>query len=213
MFNLFYVKDVEGKKRLMRAKKLHRAVICAGYLGDDRWLYNAKNVIKVCKNEKFPVKYRIDIESKLLDFYSMLLYCNDYSLKENKQNLAAVCKLYNTSAISKNLDLRASRKKFLTSYLEYITNLYRKNYTSDSNFKLVANAWVKRKYDKLSKRKELDFCALKPKLAKSFESLVTLLEDASILVSNNSKNRYSFNSEIRSNLKENSKAKKLVKTR
>jgi len=114
----------------------------------------------------------------------MLLYCNDDILKDNKSNLKAVCNLYNKLYNSKNINVKESRNMFLNSYLEYITNLYRKDKikNNNSNFIKISRVWREKQFKKLNKKENVDFYALKPTLYKSFSSLVNILIEAKIIV-------------------------------
>ena len=82
MFNLFYLKNSAGKRKLMRASMIYRNVMEAGIKNDFEILLNAKSLINVCTHESFPKKYAPDIQATLLDYYGMLLYCNDNILRD-----------------------------------------------------------------------------------------------------------------------------------
>ena len=195
MFNLFFVKDNEGRRRLMRAKKVYELVNDDSFNCDMDWQLNAKNLINLCNKKKFPDKYRYRIETNVMDFYSELLYCDDPILKCNKANLKAVCKLYNNLYGVDNDDVKQSRSDFLCSYLEYITNAYRSDFSNDlSNFNKAESAWRKEKYEKYVNREYFDFDGKFDALESSFCKWLNRLINAGFLKKNTKekKNKFSF---------------------
>ena len=214
MFNLYFVKDIWGKRRLMSAKKIYSLVNDDSFNCDIDWQLNAKNLISLCNRKNFPEKYRYRIETNVMDFYSKLLYCDDSLLVDNKANLKAVCKLYNNLYGVDNIDVKNSRSDFLCSYLEYITNAYRKDFSDDLvNFNKAESAWRKEKFEKYVNSEYFDFDKKFDVLENSFCTWLTRLIKGGFLTKNTKekKKKFSFkpgSTSVRT--ESNSKPKKYI---
>ena len=126
-------------------------------------------------------------------------------------NLKAVCNLYNKLYDSKNINVKESRKTFLNSYLEYITNSKcPSGLKFNSSFIRVSCAWREKQFKKLIKKENLDFYALKPTLYKSFSSLINLLIDAKIIEPDPKNEIHIKNCSLENNEKEKNLKKKKI---
>ena len=194
MFNLYFVKDNYGRRRLMSAKKVCSLVSANSDLRDKNWQLNAENLIELCDKKHFPREYGFEIQTNILDFYGNLLYWNDSILESNRSNLDAVCKLYNDFYGVKDKNVKKSRADFLDSYLFYITNAYRADFSEDkATFNKAEVAWRKEKHEKYINRDFFDFDEKFEPLNNSFAKWLTRLVEGGFLKKNASKkNKFSF---------------------
>ena len=58
--------DRFGKKRSMRATDIYNAVMHDSKESDYNWIASAKELVKLCKNENFPIEYSTEIEMAIL---------------------------------------------------------------------------------------------------------------------------------------------------
>ncbi len=182
MFNLFIVKDVNNKKHLMSANRIHKSVT-QGFEDREYWRLNSKNLIDVCKKNGFPTNLAKDIKCELFDHFGMLLYCNDSILVDAKENLKAVCDLFNSTKKSKSKKIKDSRENFLKSYLEYVTNSLKhvEEYKRDPNYIKITNAWREKQFNRLIKKDYVDFYGIRKELKKDFSSIISFMIDAKVI--------------------------------
>ncbi len=173
MLNYYYVSNYRGRRRLMSARKIYK--IIKDPMNDFRHelVWNAKDLLLICMDPNFPRKYAELIEYKVMKFYSMLLYSNDETLKFNGTNLDCVCDLYNRLYDTKDEKLKAARSNFLNSFLEYITNSFKKTHNS-SNFNYIANAWRMDVHKRLINGRNLNFYRAYPILRTDFKYILSI---------------------------------------
>ena len=63
----FTFKDHFGKEKTMRAETIHDLVMKQSKESDYDWIAPAIELVKICKDERFPRKYAIDIEMAILN--------------------------------------------------------------------------------------------------------------------------------------------------
>ena len=66
----FTFKDHFGKEHTMRAETIHKHIMEQSQESDYEWIAPAIELVKICKDERFPRKYAIDIEMAILTCFA-----------------------------------------------------------------------------------------------------------------------------------------------
>lgn len=66
----FTFKDRYGKSRIMTAKNIYNNVMEQSKKSDYNWIASAKELVKLCDNQKFPREYAVDIEMAILSCFA-----------------------------------------------------------------------------------------------------------------------------------------------
>ena len=66
----FTFKDHFGQEHTMRAKTIHKHIMEQSQESDYEWIAPALELVKICKDERFPREYAIDIEMAILKCFT-----------------------------------------------------------------------------------------------------------------------------------------------
>ena len=66
----FTFKDHFGKEHTMRAKTIHNYIMEQSQESDYEWIAPALELVKICKDERFPREYAVDIEMAILTCFA-----------------------------------------------------------------------------------------------------------------------------------------------
>ena len=67
---LFTFKDRFGQEHTMRAATIHKRIMEQSQESDFEWIAPAIELVKICKDERFPRKYAVDIEMAILNCFA-----------------------------------------------------------------------------------------------------------------------------------------------
>ena len=66
----FTFKKHNGEERTMRAKDIYEIIIGQSKDSDYNWMAPAIELVKLCKNQEFPIEYAVDIEVAILNCFA-----------------------------------------------------------------------------------------------------------------------------------------------
>ena len=176
----YMVTGRHGDVHSLTAKQLYERVL-KDAKSDYNWIASESELVRICKEKKFPAEYALAIKCAILNCHSNIEHrvnCGGDCFIEKKADKVAVQECYNSLFGIKTEEAILARKRYLaeviatTSYIRFLDSLYHPG----STFKKIRKDWNKSKVQEYISKKENDFDQLVKVLHTEFEEIIKKAE-------------------------------------
>lgn len=205
MFDLFLIKDHNGKNHILKSSKIHKLVMEKSEETNYDWIAPASNLVSLCEQKKFPLEYAIDMKVAILNCFAELMNKKDLD-NFKKDDLDAVYYAYNSLAkyYANNLlykakaeEINEARSNFLKAFLKNIIfNKYTFLYRGKSYHEFV-DEWINQKFEELFFKDYIFFSYIKNSIKQEFYNDASTLEGKNVFFSDDEVAKEKLNIKIK----------------
>lgn len=173
----YHVLGWDGKQHSFTAKKLYERVMkdCES---DYNWIASATELVRVCKQFKFPEEYAQQIQIAILNCFANLENKKEIGGHQEPTDTEAVNFCYNSLANASD-EANRVRQKYLKAVIEGITkyhfSIFEFNHYGPTYHK-ICEEWKRVKLEEYSSISSLDFKILRKTLDAEFDRIMKTAE-------------------------------------
>ena len=174
----YHVVGWDGKEHSITAKKLYERVMkdCES---DYNWIASATELVRVCKQFKFPEKYAQEIQIAILNCFANLETKKEIGSHQEPTDADAVNFCYNSLAGTSE-EANRVRQKYLKAVIEGITKYHFRllefNHYGPT-YHRICEEWKRVKFEEYGSMSSLDFKKLRKALDAEFDKIMKTAEE------------------------------------
>lgn len=170
----YNVKDKDGKKHSLTAKKLCEQVLA------HNWIISIAELVRVCSEPDFPEDcaqiIKIEILRYATDFENTRAPRDSLDIEDN--HAVSIC--YNSLADALEKDAVIARYNYLFAIIKSVTKWHFRpmefNHCHGRSYQSICEKWKRVKFDKYRTKTEVDFDKLRERLNMSFDRVMRAAE-------------------------------------